>query len=223
MLYQCWLCYCSHRNIFNKLDDTFCIQNSNAVCLGTSLQTERLVAPEIVWPLPLWKLEAGSWLTQVLMHLSVQRNGCKYHRFDWIGLFWQLLFMSFLLPHSWAFHSLDFKILVKGKSYCNSWMSFAVIAIIIIQLLTSESFLVKLIRHCSTMKYLQENTSALRQSFHWVCSSHASVKVLKTLQVALRAVSFLSCPNNFLLLNLISFYQSDLPGAPTYTSLFISH
>lgn len=127
-----------------------------------------------------------------------------------------------LPPHSWSFYSLDFKILVKGKSYCNSWMSFAVIAIIIIQLLMSESFLVILLHHCSTVKYLQENNSAPRQSFHWVCSSHSSVKLLETLQVALRAVRFLSCPNSFLMLNLISFYQNDLCGAPIYTSLFIS-
>lgn len=52
-----------------------------------SLRTEYLVATGIVLPLPLWKLEAGSWLTQVLTHLSVQRNGCKDHKFDWIGLF----------------------------------------------------------------------------------------------------------------------------------------
>lgn len=185
MLYQCWLCYYTYRSIFNKLDDSFCIQKSNAACLGTSLWTECFVAPETVWPLPLWKLEAGSWLTWILMHLSAQRNGCKCHRVDWIGLLWQLLFMSFLPSHSWSFHSVDLKILVKGKSHCNSWMSFAVIAIIIIQLLTSECVLVELLHHCSTMKYLQENSAPPRQ-FWLDLLFPCCCEVLETLQVDLR-------------------------------------
>jgi len=101
-------------------------------------------------------------------------------------------------------------------------MSFAVTVIIIIQSLTPENFLVKLLHHYSTIKYLQENTSALRQSFHWIWSSHASVKVLEPLQVPLKAVIFLSYPNNFLMLNLITFYQNALSGAPPYVSFFIS-
>lgn len=66
-----------------------------------------------------------------------------------------------------------------------SWMSFAVTAIIVIQFLTSESFLVKPLHTHSTTKSLQINTYALSQSFYWLCSFRAAVKVLETIQVAL--------------------------------------
>lgn len=69
-------------------------------------------------------------------------------------------------------------------------MSFAVIEIIIIKFLTSESFLVKPLHHRSAMRSPQKNNSALRQSFYWVCTFHASVKMLQAVQVALRAVFF---------------------------------
>lgn len=97
-------------------------------------------------------------------------------------------------------------------------MSVAVIAIVLTWLLMSEGFLVKFLRHYSRLKYLQENTSALRQSLHWVWSSHASVQVQKVLQVALRAVRFFPYPDSFLILNLIGFSQNDLPGVSVFFS-----
>lgn len=93
-----------------------------------------------------------------------------------------------------------------------------IIAIVLTWLLMSEGFLVKHFYHYSRLKYLQENTSVLKQRLHWVCSFHASAKVLKVLQVALREIFFFSCLDNFLILNLIGFSQDDLPGV----SMFIS-
>lgn len=76
----------------------------------------------------------------------------------------------------------------------------------------------KPLRHYSRLKYLQENTSALRQTLQWICFFHASVKVMGVLQVALRAERLLSCPDSFTLLNLVGFSQNDLPGVSVLIS-----
>lgn len=166
------------------------------------------------------KLEAYLWFTQILMHFPSQK--IIVNTIDFTDLVFLATSVHVIPPtptlYCWSFNSLDFKVVVKEKPYCNFWMSFAVTAIVLPWLLMSEGFLVKHLCHYSRLKYLQENTSALRQSVHWVCSFHASVKVMEVLQVALRAERSFSWPDNFPILNLVGFSQYDFPGVSVFIS-----
>lgn len=135
------------------------------------------------------------------------------------GSFCQVLFKS--VSHLWSFHSHDLKILRLRKiCFHLAWV------LQLLQLsLYSFFYLWKFIGETVTSPFHSEISAekhlCSQSKFLLGLLFPCSCERTGNCSGGFESCHFLPCPNNFLVLNWISFYLNDLPGASCYRSTFI--